>query len=493
VARTRKQAGDGRYDLLDAVEVTAIGTTHAARHVLLGSPAVLTLVTPGVVAAADRRALLEEGVRAASRLRHDHIPPIDLAADGARLYVVQSPVDGDPLDRVLRETGALPVREALEVARQVADALALAHARGVVHGDLRPAVIRLRRGPSPHATVCDLATGPLSAALPATPGPYAAPERLAAGTIDARTDVFGLGLLVYELLEGRPLLPADAEESRALLLGDGEPLLPRFSALAPTGVPALVAHAVRRAPKDRYQSVAEVRAALDVCLQRLAQGQAAPKERPADERPRRKVVMVVDDTAGEVPEPAMPARIPGRILIATQPPHRSSRPARILATCLAAVGLGVMVASWLPPRDAVRAAPVAPPPAATAEPAHAPAVPVAALAAREPAADVEPGDPPADDGVAGDAGAVAPEAALAPEPASVADEAPTPPPAVEAARTAADAAPLPPPPAPAASRPAARPRISSRARAPEPRCATVPLPLGAGARARGSSPVPPTL
>src|SRR5205814_2735770 len=116
------------------------------------------------------------------------------------------------------------------------------------------------------------------------------------GAVDPRSDVFALGLLVFEMLEGKRFLTGSDEEVRSLLLhGDG-PFLPQFSSIVPSGVSGLVGRALRRAPAHRQQSMAQARSEIDTCLRRLG-------ERSAEAKPlgsvtivvRRHPVLVVDE------------------------------------------------------------------------------------------------------------------------------------------------------------------------------------------------------
>src|SRR6185295_8518598 len=98
---------------------------------------------------------------------------------------------------------------------------------------------------------------------------YTPPERLTGVEADARGDVFALGQMLFELFEGRPLLRGNREAVETLLRDGTAPLLPRFSRGVPAGVAGLVARTIRRAPAERQQQMAHVRADLDVCLRSL--------------------------------------------------------------------------------------------------------------------------------------------------------------------------------------------------------------------------------
>src|SRR5207247_10876368 len=115
-----------------------------------------------------------------------------------RQHLAEACDDAEPLDRVLREGGPLAAADAPHAARQLADTLAYTHESGAVHGALAPGTVRIRREAPPHAMLSGFATAALGALVP-----YSAPEQLAGSRTDPRSDVFALGLLVFEMLLGK--------------------------------------------------------------------------------------------------------------------------------------------------------------------------------------------------------------------------------------------------------------------------------------------------
>src|SRR5439155_18477710 len=166
---------------------------------------------------------VQDAVRQAFGLRHEHIVPVlDFGEEAKRYYLVEAFVDAEPLDRVLRDGKPLAPTDALQVARQLADALAYAHERGVIHGGLTPAAVFIQETVPPRALLAafggGLDGGP--GAVPPILLPYAAPERLKGKEQDARIDVFALGLVLFEMLEGKQFFDgADARALTDLLLG----------------------------------------------------------------------------------------------------------------------------------------------------------------------------------------------------------------------------------------------------------------------------------
>ena len=280
-----------KYEVLAEISCGAAGTVYKVRHTVLDSIATLTLLPEPVAGQEDRYARMYRTVRDTFELRHDHITPLqDFGRDGEnRYYAVEAFAPGETLEEVLRK-GALPAADALEIALQLADALVHAHERGVVHGALTPATVRVQPGTPPQATLTSFGLGEAAAGLLPPPGllAYTPPERLASADVelDARADVFALGLLLFEMLDGRAFFVGLSEDQiRARLLDDAEPLMPRFSVIAPAGIPAVVARAIRRAPGGRQQSMLQLRQEIAGCLARLDAKRNGASATAAEEAP----------------------------------------------------------------------------------------------------------------------------------------------------------------------------------------------------------------
>src|SRR2546428_8775269 len=207
-----------------------------------------------------------------SNLSHPHIVPIFSAGEVDGLfYYVMPYVEGESLRHRLLEERTLPLEAALHIARDVADALAFAHARGIIHRDIKPENILLSGTP---ATAADCGSAP---AISAAGGPgltqagqpigspgYMSPEQaMALGDLDARTDIYSLGCVLFEMLAGEPPV-ASMTERRV----HNWTALETSKALhgSQAGVARAVKHAISRAlaplPDDRFPTVNEFAAAL---------------------------------------------------------------------------------------------------------------------------------------------------------------------------------------------------------------------------------------
>ena len=371
----------------ELVETFADGVLYGVRREGAEGPLALTLLPQDAAADAARFGRLEAARRAASAAAHDGLARVvDLGRDGNRAYVVEA-VLGVPLVRRLRENGALPVRDALEIAHQVASVLAHAHAAGLVHGAVAPTTIWV--DPDRRTVLAGLLAG--VAGL--EDGRYLAPERLAGGAPDALGDVFALGLVLYEMVEGRAFLDGPAESIRERLLETKGPLLPRFSRIPPAGFAGLVARMIRRKASER-PSAAAVREEIARCLGRLpARGGAAG-------------VVIDADLAPELDDDERPASPAPRPRLRAGGLSTFWRSAFVAETALLAAA--VFALGWVALRDG-RAPSLPPTPVA-------PPMPAVVLAPQAPQA------PPADAAPVAENVAVAADAG----PAAVASSAPPP-------------------------------------------------------------------
>jgi hypothetical protein len=219
-------------------------------------------------------------VQLAAHLQHPHILPVlsvGSTPDGIFYYIMPF-VSGESLRQRLERPGRIPVPEAIRVLREIADALAMAHERGIVHRDIKPANILLQEG---HAVVTDFGiaraveasrSGPMEHLTATGVGigtlGYMSPEQLSGERdLDTRADVYALAVVGYEMLAGKP--PFEAPTAYALVLAHLTEPPPPLSSVAPDvppAVSAVIEKALSKAPDDRYRTAAEFRDALDLRL-----------------------------------------------------------------------------------------------------------------------------------------------------------------------------------------------------------------------------------
>ena len=268
-----------RYRIERELGRGGMATVYLARDVKHDRLVALKMLRPDIVGPLALERFLRE-VRLTARLQHPHILPIfDSGASDGRPWYTMPYVKGESLrDRLQREV-QLPVAEALDITRQVLHALAHAHGEGVVHRDIKPENVLLSNG---QAMVTDfgiaraigaagderLTDSGLSIGTPA----YMSPEQSTGGPIDARSDVYSLGCVLYEMLAGEP--PFTGPTAQAIIakrLAHPPPSIRVLRATVPGAVDRAIREAMAVVPADRYASAEQFAHAL-----REVAGNAAP-------------------------------------------------------------------------------------------------------------------------------------------------------------------------------------------------------------------------
>jgi Tol biopolymer transport system component/predicted Ser/Thr protein kinase len=274
----------GRHEVVAFVGAGGMGEVYRARDTELGRDVALKVLRPDREAdEAARRRLMQEA-RTASALNHPHITTVHdvVEADGMQCIVMEF-VAGRPLGALMR--AGLELDEALRIAIAIADGLARAHAAGVVHRDLKPANVVVSDEGVPKILdfgIAKLVEEPTSAAahditqtdetgikpvrprsgFAGTPG-YMAPEQIAGGTVDARSDIFSFGALLYEMVTGkRAFAGATVAETVGAVVAL-QPVPPRqIASELPVELDQAVMRCLRKEPARRFQSIADVKVVL---------------------------------------------------------------------------------------------------------------------------------------------------------------------------------------------------------------------------------------
>jgi serine/threonine-protein kinase len=256
----------GRYAIKGPLGQGGLGQVHEAWDPLLSrTVAVKTLQFN--VEMAERVSLdglfLNEA-RAAASLSHPHIVTIhDAGLSSNGVYIAMERLHGRDLRQALAAGWQPTPAQAAQLVRRVADALAYAHARGVVHCDIKPANIFLCRRDKPKVLDFGIARVAHSSALALLDGlvagspHYLAPEQLQGGTVDARTDIHALGVVFYELLAGRKAYTGDSVEQISVAVLTNHPApAHEFRSSVPPLLSAIAAKAMARDPDQRFSSAA---------------------------------------------------------------------------------------------------------------------------------------------------------------------------------------------------------------------------------------------
>jgi serine/threonine protein kinase len=297
------------YEIEELLGEGGMGAVYRARHVHMRNAVALKLLHPEVAEFGSVAARFEREAVAAARVEHPNIAQaLDFGKlDDGSFYLVLEYVRGSSLGELIA-AGALPVEEALGIARQIADGMAAAHQVGIVHRDLKPdnVVLAERDGEAAIVKVLDFGIAKLEADDPASGGEtqakltkmgsilgtpeYIAPEQAGGGAVDGRADLYALGVMLYEMLAGR--LPFVAESQVGLItqhLVEAPPPLPES---VPPSAAALVLQLLEKEPDGRPESAARVVEQIDTIL-----GELASPARELDDT-------IVGTTVMATPEPA---------------------------------------------------------------------------------------------------------------------------------------------------------------------------------------------
>ena len=269
----------GAYRVLDKLGEGGMGEVYRARDTRLGREVAIKVLPADRLKDEHRRRRLLQEARALSSLSHPHIVTIhEIESADDTDFMVMELVRGTRLDALIPRRG-LAVRDLLRIAIPIADALAAAHARGIVHRDLKPANVIVRDDgtvkvldfglarlmepdePRRPETATDIGVPGLTAAgrLAGTMG-YMAPEQAAGSRVDARSDVFSFGALLYEMATGRRAFEGETTaEILAAVMSTQPPPPTRIVPGLPRELERLILRCLRKEPERRYQVMLDVR------------------------------------------------------------------------------------------------------------------------------------------------------------------------------------------------------------------------------------------
>jgi serine/threonine-protein kinase len=354
-----------------------MGVVYRGERLELGRAVAIKFLHPWMAADSSFQRRFQIEAQAMSRLSHPCcVSVIDYGVQGDSPFMVMDFVTGQTLRTLLREGGPLPVRRALGIVRQVLAGLAHAHAQGIVHRDIKPDNILLTEAiglgdqvrildfglAKLRDTVTNLTTG-LAVGTPS----YMAPEQIRAGEIDVRTDLYSVGVLLFELLTGAK--PFDGERAADVMRKHQEEAAPTLGSIRPGAgfspeLEAVVRKAMAKQPADRFQTAGAFAGALEVLPD-----VTAPSELPT-------LQVASPSTAQEsntAREPAAPPVSDAKQLV----PPRDRRPmvaVGAVGVLLFGLGAALLWPSEQAPVPATTATPPAPKSASTT-PKSAPAAP----------------------------------------------------------------------------------------------------------------------
>ena len=301
----------GRYQIQSLLGVGGMGEVFLAEDTQLGRSAALKLLPAHFTNDAARVRRFEQEARAVLALNHPHIVTLfDLGQVDGVFFMATEYVEGETLRQRLKTQGALPVREALELTLQMAAALTAAHTAGIIHRDIKPENVMIRR--DGYVKVLDFGLAKMAEPHPGLDSEeaqslteagvvlgtarYMSPEQARGIHVDLRTDIFSLGVVLYEMLAGRaPFNGRTRGDLLVEILTAAPPPLVETAPATPAALETILHKALAKDPEARYPSVKEFAAVLKAIADEVAFSGRAAKALPLV-------------SASPVTAPALPAK-----------------------------------------------------------------------------------------------------------------------------------------------------------------------------------------
>ncbi|HLN99372.1 MAG TPA: protein kinase [Pyrinomonadaceae bacterium] len=315
----------GRYEILSQLGVGGMGEVYLAEDKKLERRVALKILPADMTAHHDRMRRFVLEAKAVSALNHPNIITIfEIEQIDSVNFIATEFIDGETLRQRLRGV-PMKLGEVLDVGGQIASALAAAHAAGIVHRDIKPENVMLRRDGI--VKVLDFGLAKLTERPPpewvdpeaptsvkTDPGTvvgtpiYMSPEQARGFQVDARTDIFSLGVLVYEMVAGRlPFDGSHTNEILAAILSDKEPApLARFTRQVPAELERIVAKALHKNREERYQTIKDMQLDLKSLKHRLDFDAEVERSQPPEMSSERTTAAAAPSTVGGPTAQTMP-------------------------------------------------------------------------------------------------------------------------------------------------------------------------------------------
>jgi hypothetical protein len=266
----------GPYEIVALLGAGGMGEVYRARDTRLGRDVAIKVLPAEFASDAERLRRFEQEAHAVAALSHPNILALyDVGTHEDAPYLVTELLEGESLRERLGG-GAMPVRKAVETSVQIAQGLAAAHEKGIIHRDLKPGNVFVTK--DGHVKILDFGLAKLApprtveekakattvmdatdvGIVLGTVG-YMSPEQVLGKALDARSDLFSLGVLLYEMLSGtRPFQKDSAPETMAAILKEEPPDLAEIGKAIPPGLDRIVRHCLEKEPASRFQSARDI-------------------------------------------------------------------------------------------------------------------------------------------------------------------------------------------------------------------------------------------
>jgi len=289
----------GPYEILSALGAGGMGEVYRARDPRLGREVAIKVVPSGSAPDSERLRRFEQEARATAALNHPNILAVfDIGSQDNSPYIVSELLEGGTL-RSRLISGPLPVRKAVDYALQIVRGLAAAHDHGIFHRDLKPENIFITR--DGHVKILDFGLAKLTMPEPGAPGTsaqatldsvtgrgvllgtlgYMSPEQCRGATIDARSDIFSFGAVLYEMISGKRAFRGDTTaDAISSILKEEPPDLATTGRDVPPLLERIVHHCLEKDPSARFQSARDIAFALEA-LSSISSSATAAMSTPA--------------------------------------------------------------------------------------------------------------------------------------------------------------------------------------------------------------------
>ena len=266
------------YRITEKLGEGGMGVVYKAEDTKLERTVALKFLAAHLLNDDEAKARFLREAKAAAGLHHPNICPVyEIGEAEGKTFLSMAFIEGEPLEARI-EQGPLPLKEALDIGRQTAEGLEAAHEKGVVHRDIKPANVMVDA--KSHATIMDFGLARLTEASRLTRADqtmgtvaYMSPEQAQGMEVDHRSDVWALGVVLYEMVRGQR--PFQGEYDQALLYEivhqEPEPLT-GVRAGVPMELEFIVGKCLAKAPQDRYQTSADAIVDLRTCAEKLKSG-----------------------------------------------------------------------------------------------------------------------------------------------------------------------------------------------------------------------------
>jgi serine/threonine protein kinase len=272
----------GPYEIVAPLGAGGMGEVYRARDTRLGRDVAIKVLSTEAAESADRRSRFEKEARAASALNHPNIVSIyDIGSESGAFYIAMELVDGATLRDAL-PGGAMAPKRILDIAVQIADGLAKAHAAGIVHRDLKPENVMISKDgfvkildfglaklvDTARENVSEIPTGTTPGMVMGTVG-YMSPEQASGKPLDFRSDQFSLGTILYEMATGKKAFRRETAAEIIVAIIRDEPEAVASSAKVPPPLRWIIERCLEKDPEQRYASTRDLARDLSILREHL--------------------------------------------------------------------------------------------------------------------------------------------------------------------------------------------------------------------------------